>query len=170
MKQAGLSLIELLIVVLMIGILALLSTPFTSNWVNSARVGEASGAFEQAIGHAKAAALRNPAAVQGSTAASAICLGDDGLLSVRVAAPAAPPDAAAAATCGAGGPAALWSTRLPNSVSVKLGVEDWSCSCFTNKGLLTTVGDTCEDCGSSLTLIISSEFGSGDEHDTRDFY
>lgn len=170
MKQAGLSLVELMVVVLLIGILALLSTPLTSSWVNSARVGEAMGAFEQAVGQAKAAALRNPAAIQGSEAASVMCLGVDGVLSVKSAAPAVPPNPVAAATCSAGGPAALWSTRLPDSVEVKSGVQDWSCSCFTNKGLLTTAGITCAACGNSLKLTISSGAGLGVEDETLDFY
>lgn len=166
MRQAGLSLVELMVVVLLIGILALLSTPLTSSWIHGARVGEAMGAVEQAVGQAKATALRNPAAMQGSAAASAICLSAEGVLSVKSAASAAPPNAAAAATCGAGGPAALWSTRLPASVDVKIDVQDWSCSCFTNKGLLTTEGATCAACGNSLKLTISS----GGEDETLDFY
>lgn len=170
MRQYGLSLVELMIVVLLIGVLALLSTPLTSSWVHSARVGEAMGAFEQAVGQAKAAALRNPAAMKATDAASAICLSAEGILSVKVAASAAPPNPAAAATCGAGGPAALWSTRLPGSVTVNSGAQDWSCSCFTNKGLLTTAGANCAACGMSLDLKISSGSGSGAEYDNFTFY
>jgi len=165
-QQSGMTLVELMIVVLLIGILVLLATPLTSSWINGARVGESLGAMEQAVGQAKAVALRNQAAIQGTGAASVICLSADGVLSVTSAVPAAPPAAAVPATCGAGAPAALWSTRLHSSVEVKIGTQDWSCSCFTNKGLLTGAGATCAGCGNSLKFTISS----GDEHDTLEFY
>jgi prepilin-type N-terminal cleavage/methylation domain-containing protein len=164
-KHAGLTLVEMMIVVALIGLLALLTSPLTGSWVHGARVGESLGAMEQAVGQAKAAALRNPAAMQGVEAASVICLSDS-VLSVRPAKPAAPPNAAAAATCGVGGPAALWSTKLPDSVTVKVGTQSWSCSCFTNKALLTRSGANCADCGNSLEFTISS----GDEDETLNFF
>lgn len=164
--QSGLTLVEMMIVVLLIGLLALLASPLTGSWVNGARVGESLGAMEQAVGQAKAAALRNPAAIQGENAASAICLSPEGVLSVNPAKPATPPDAASPATCGAGGPAPLWSTRLPSGVIVKTGIHDWSCSCFTNKALLTNSGTACGGCGNSLEFTISS----GSEHDTLEFF
>jgi prepilin-type N-terminal cleavage/methylation domain-containing protein len=165
-SQSGLTLVELMIVVLLIGLLALMASPLTGNWVNGARVGESLAAMEQAVGQAKAAALRNPAAIQGTDAASAICLSTDGVLSVRPAKPAAPPNAAEAATCDAGGPAPLWSTRLPANVTVKIGTAAWSCSCFTNRALLTTLGTACGSCGNSLAFTISA----GTENDTHEFH
>lgn len=168
--HSGLTLVELLIVVVLIGLLAMLASPLTGNWVNGARVGESLAAMEQAVGQAKAAALRNPAAIQGPDAASAICLSTDGVLSVRPAKPAAPPNVAEAATCGAGGPAPLWSTRLPANVTIKIGTAAWSCSCFTNRALLTTSGIPCGGCGTSLAFTITSGSGWGEEHETLEFH
>lgn len=170
LTQAGLTLVEMLIVVLLIGLLALMASPLTGSWINSARVNESLGAMEQAVGQAKAAALRNPAAMQGTEAASAICLSADGVLSVRPAKPAAPSVVAEPATCGAGGPAALWSTRLPTGVAIKIGAQDWSCSCFTNKALLTNSGTACGTCGNSLEFTISSGSGFGADNAKRKFY
>lgn len=173
MKQAGLSLIELMVVVLLVGILALLSSPLTGSWVNSARVGETLGALEQAVGQAKAAALRNPAAVQGNVAASIVCVSPQGVLSVRVATPAAPPNPVAAATCAAGG-TVLWTTTLHSNVKIESVVgnltQDWSCSCFTNKGLLTTTAANCLACSSNLELKVTAGTGLGKQVDDRKFY
>lgn len=167
-RQAGLTLVEMMIVVALIGLLALLATPLTTSWVHGARVGESLAAMEQAVGQAKAAALRNSAAMHGAKAASAICLSDDGVLSVRPAKPAAPSVASAPANCSASGEAPLWSTQLPNSVTVKNDGQDWSCSCFTNKALLTK--SDCADCGDSLEFTVSSGAGSGAVDDERTFY
>ncbi len=173
MKQSGLSLIELMVVVLLIGILSLLATPLTGSWINSARVGETLGAMEQAVGQAKAAALRNPAAVQGDVAASVVCVSPQGVLSVRSATPAVPPNPVAAPTC-AGGGTVLWTTPLHTSVKIELVVgnvtEAWSCGCFTNKGLLTKTADNCLACSSNLELRVTAGTGLGEEKDDRKFY
>ena len=50
--QSGLTLVEMMIVVLLIGLLALMASPLTGSWVHGARVGEALGAMEQAVGQA----------------------------------------------------------------------------------------------------------------------
>jgi len=170
MFQSGLTLVEMMIVVLLIGLLALMASPLTGNWVNGARVSESLGAMEQAVGQAKAAALRNPAAIQGAEAASAICLSADGVLSVKPAKPAAASNAAVPANCDSASPAPLWSTRLPGGVAIKIGAQAWSCSCFTNKALLTNSGTACGACGNSLELTISSGSGSGLEYETLTFH
>lgn len=159
MKQGGLTLIEMMIVVLLIGLLALLATPLASGWIDSARFGEAKGAVEQAVGHAKAAALRNEAAMQTTSAASKICLSDTGLLSVHSATPVAGATAAEAAKCDAA--SADWSIQLPPKVAIKVDGAVWECSCFTNTALLTKESANCADCGTSLTFNIKS--GSEDE-------
>lgn len=164
MRQAGLTLIEMMIVVLLIAILALLATPLTSGWIDSARLGEAQGALEQAVGHAKAAALRNPAGLKTGQAASAICLSGTGVLSVHNATPVVAPNVAVPVKCGAGAPTAAWSTQLPPNITIKNNDQAWTCSCFTNTALLTKTDD-CAACGTSMTFKITS--GSESPHEVN---
>lgn len=170
-RQSGVTLIEMMFVVLLIGLLALMVSPLGGSWINSARVNDSLSAMEQAVGQAKAAALRNPAAIQGADAASIICLNTDGVLSVRSAKPGVSPAAPTAATCGVDDPAPLWSTKLPAGVTIKMNDSTaWTCSCLTNKALLTNTGASCTGCGDSLEFTVSAGSGMGEDRDKRAFF
>ncbi|MDZ4262823.1 MAG: prepilin-type N-terminal cleavage/methylation domain-containing protein [Pseudomonadota bacterium] len=155
MRQAGLSMIELMIVILLIGLLALAASPFTGAWVQGANVNKTLALLEQAVGSAKASALRNAAGIRGQDAAIALCLSNRDLRLVP---------AAAVANCAA--PAALWSAQVPTGVQVKIAAADWTCSCFTNRGLLTTTDASCNACGSSLEFTVAA----GGESETLTIY
>lgn len=164
MREVGLTLIEMMIVILLIGILALLATPLTSGWINSARLGEAQGALEQAVGQAKAVALRNEAGMQTTSAASKICL-IDGVLSVHSATPPVGATAAVEAKCDSSKPA-IWSIQMPPNITLKIGTTTaWTCSCFTNTALLTNANANCTSCGTSLIFNITS--GSENEPEVK---
>lgn len=77
-RQAGLTLIELMIVLAIIGLLALVATPFTSSWGVSTDLHAAAGQLNQAHAHARAVALRNEAGVVGDAAAARIVLDAQG--------------------------------------------------------------------------------------------
>ncbi|MBH0017913.1 type IV pilin protein [Pseudoalteromonas sp. NGC95] len=76
-RQSGLSLIELLIVVSIVGVLALVTVPFTQSWLYEAQLNDAKSQLSQAYTQAKALALRNPENVHGehNTAACVNLLG-----------------------------------------------------------------------------------------------
>lgn len=70
--QAGLSLIELMIVLAIVGLLALVATPLTSSWGAGADLHTAAGQLNQAYSHARAVALRNEAGAVGDDVAARI--------------------------------------------------------------------------------------------------
>lgn len=71
-RQHGLTLIELAIVLLIVGLLALAATPLTSSWGANADLGTAAGQLDQAYAHARAVALRNEAGALGDDPAARI--------------------------------------------------------------------------------------------------
>jgi len=155
MRQTGVSMVELMIVVLLIGLLALAASPFTSAWIQGANVNKTLAMLEQAVGSAKAGALRNTAGIRGQDAAIALCKSDRDLRLVP---------AAAVANCDAA--AALWSGVVPEGVQINIAAVDWRCSCFTNRGLLTITDASCNACGTSLAFTVTA----GDESETLTLY
>ncbi|HTF96772.1 MAG TPA: prepilin-type N-terminal cleavage/methylation domain-containing protein [Cellvibrio sp.] len=159
MSQRGVSLIELMIVLLIIGLISLAVSPFTSEWVAQARVAEGASALEEAIGRAKSAAMKNTAGVTGDDKpASRICISDSKINLV------VPAGATGELKCDL---TPIWSTTISHQVTIKTDDLDWLCSCFNNKGLLIAK-DVCNTCSKNLNFRF---FYPGDsEGEPHNFY
>lgn len=151
MKNRGFTLIEVLIVIAIFALIILVAAPLTGFWVRDANLLEAEAQMTQAVGRAKAAALRNYMAAKGDDPVTVICLSDTNLLTVREGTAGVPP------SCGTT-PAGtqLWRAQLSTNVTVQANSADFSCVCFTNKALLTNGGATCSACSTSTQFSLSA--------------
>lgn len=154
------TLVELLIVLLIIGLLAVAASPFTSGWVKDAKLAEGASALEEAIGRAKSVAMRNQAKVTDNTPASRLCFTDSTVKLVALTSADAP---TTPLTCDK---TKVWEASLSNVVSVKVADVDWSCTCFSNRGIPTKAGD-CGGCSDNLTFQF---FHTGVEREKHSFY
>ena len=159
------TLIELMIVVLLIGILAVATTPFTASWFDNSRLTETIGIVEQAVGKARSAALRNPSARSGNQPVSMICNDNTNHVMHIV------EYSLATATLSCDAASKSWNTKLATRVVIKAVAADassanWSCTCFTNKGLIPLPAPAaCSACSTTLKLTISS----GNDNETITF-
>ncbi len=168
MKQQGVTLVELMIVLLIIGLIAVAASPFTSAWVKDAKVAEGASAVEEAIGRAKAAALRNTARVTGDKPASRVCFASS---EIKVVVPAT---STQEVKCDL---TPVWTAKLSDVVTVKTFKDkddttplEWSCSCFNNKGLAMTDSANCNGCSVNLNFKFTHDGHTGVDGDERSFY
>lgn len=140
-KTRGFTLIELMIVVLIIGLMLLVAAPFTRAWTDSAKLTEAKGILTQAIGVAKASALRNPAGLQMTSAAAVVCINSDNKIEVLQS------STATTASCPSTG-TLIWQADLPVEVAVvgelvsgtKTNID---CLSLNNRAFNLSVGGSC---------------------------
>lgn len=145
MRNSGFTLIEVLIVIAIFAMIILVGAPLTGAWVTDANRLETEGQLTQAMGRAKAAALRNYMAATGDTPVTAICLADDHILTVLEGAPGTP--SPTSPDCSSATGTQLWRAKLHPKIVVKLNSEAFSCVYFDNKG--TPI----KDCASTISTL-----------------
>lgn len=123
-RARGFSLVELMVTLAIVAVLGLLAVPFTAAWVQGSRQEEVRGALAQAVGQARALALRNPAGLP--PGAPAACV-RRAAAALEVVQPAAAQDCAAAPV--------VWRTPLDAGV----GLHDatgaaFACVAFDSRG------------------------------------
>lgn len=124
-EERGFTLIEMMIVILIIGLLAIATSPFTGAWSDSANIHKAHGELDQATRYARAAALRNEAGATGGQPASRVIV--DGS-SVKVC-------KSLTGACAD----TWWQSRLPSGVAIDFPSGMPSEVVFDNKGLAQAV-------------------------------
>lgn len=143
-RSAGFTLIELVIVLAIIVLAMLVSVPFTASWVDSARVNETQGLFQQAFSRSKALALRNGSGATVDTAAATLCQNGTTLYLYS----------GLPATCGAG--TIAWQGDIPGgSTAIQLGGATFTCMVLNNLGMLvsSSIGGT--NCATASNYTIS---------------
>lgn len=145
----GLSLIELMVTLALLAFLLSVGLPLTSGWVQSAHQRDAVGMLTEALGRAKALALRNPQGLADQSQPVAVtCLGKSTLSVVAA--------SAKGVDCGVG---RAWAAQLPADASiVQSDNSTFQCVAFNERGiaLATTVGSlACSQ--SSLNVKVGSQ-------------
>ena len=118
-KSIGFTLVEMMITILIMSLLLLAAVPFTTAWIQGARVNEAKSKLLQGYELARALAQRNPNGARAPAAAAGlkqegltlyVCLGDP----------------ATTATCAAGNSDVKWKAELPVNTSLVIGTGSGS--------------------------------------------
>jgi prepilin-type N-terminal cleavage/methylation domain-containing protein len=138
--NSGFTLIEVMIVVAIIALIALVAAPLSGHWVTDANRLEAEGQLNQAVGRAKASALRNYMGATGNAAVTAICLSPDNVLTVLEGTPGTPPTSP---ICSSSTGTQLWRAKLHANITVQADAVDFSCMCFDNRAVPTSSCNTC---------------------------
>lgn len=159
-RDAGFTLIEVMIVVLIAGLLALVAAPFTSAWIDSSKLTKAEGVLAEAVGRAKAAAQRNHLGAAQANTSAVVCV--DNAQNSVVVLEAEVSGANVYAECVDVG-TIIWQQDIPAGVAVTTA-DDVAIAglCFDNRGLVRL--DT--DCNSTGNL----KFAANVTIDTVQYY
>lgn len=145
-NQSAFTLIELLTVIAIVGVLAGISVPAASFWLDRSKVISATGNLKEAIGYAKGAAVRNFGVASSGVPVSAVCISETNELRVLEGTTTDAPD------CTSTTMTALWSTRMNSDVEVTDNGEAVQCLCFNSTAILTT--NQCSSCQADPVVSI----------------
>jgi type IV pilus assembly protein PilA len=150
MKQNGFTLIEVLIVISILALIMLVAAPFSGSWVRDARLLETEGQLTQAMGRAKAAALRNGMGAMDANPVVAICKTNTNLVTVIEGISGTPPN------CSPAAGTQIWQAQINTDVTVNVNSALLSCLCLDNKGAVTTTGAACSACSTATEFSLTS--------------
>lgn len=146
-REAGLSLIELMITITILAILVVSGTALTGQWSRQTELDKASMALNSAMGLAKATAIRNEFAQTADASASQICFdANTKVLEVRKA------SATQAASCSN---TIVFSYPLSQSIEIK-NVDTTSFKCFSFNHFGQVATEITGNCKKNLTLTLSN--------------
>jgi type IV pilus assembly protein PilA len=150
MKQRGFTLIEIMVVIGLVALLVLVVAPFGGNWMRDAELQDAESQLTQAIGRAKAAALRNKRGETSGGPVAAVCLSNTNIITLREG------NSAAQVSCGASPTGdQLWQSQLKTHITVQVNSSAFACVCFNNKGIVTNNGG-CSACAASTQFSLTT--------------
>lgn len=130
MRCGGFTLIELMLTLALAAILAMAALPMTIAWMDGVRQVQARGLLVDAVGRARALAVRNPDRLAQSQAVARVQLANDGTLSV--------------VRNGTG--AVLWSGSMPSSVQLEdSAAAPFSCVAYNSRALPVNAGGCTTD-------------------------
>ena len=154
----GFTLVEVMVAVSLIAILAAVGAPLTAQWTTSAEQTSAKGVMAQAVGRAKALAMRNQFGINEDKSAAAICLSNTNQVQVLTAS-----STITSVNCGTGGGVSTWQSTMGSSLSFKVAGSTLSCLCFDTKGkIINTSASSCNACAGSTDITISANGVSDD--------
>ena len=152
MNSRGFTLVEAMVTLAIMALVIAVTVPLTGGWVASANRLDAQGALTEAFGHARGAAIRNAMAASADSPVAKICLESGELKVLRG-------TAVSAADCASGAGKLVWQKNVNADVDITQDGSPYQCSCFNNRGLLTTVD--CSGCGTEFTFTIAT--GTADD-------
>jgi len=145
-NESAFTLVELLTVIAIVGVLAGISVPAASFWLDRSKVISATGNLKEAIGYAKGAAVRNFGVAASGVPVSAVCISETNELRVLEGTTNTTPD------CSSTTQSALWSTNMNSDVQVTDNGESVQCLCFNSTAILTT--NQCSSCQADPVVSI----------------
>lgn len=131
-RQAGFSLVELMVTLAVMAVLAAAGTPFALSWIDSNRQMQARNLMWEAVSQVRAQALRNSGQVVLGQAAAQLQLSGNTLQVVR-----------------AGSNDVVWTGDLPSGARAKMvsasgdAGDTLSCVAFSNRGLRLPAASGC---------------------------
>ena len=140
-RQRGFTMIELMFGLALSSFLAMLAVPFTMRWLDSARQLQARGDLADAVGRARALALRNEKTLPAGVAAARLIVEND-VIEVRDS-----------------DDEVVWSSALPRGVALFQLDEStaYACSAYSSRGWLIDDGADCTNTESRLWVMVDGQ-------------